>query len=82
MDPIRVLVAQVEALIKKFDSLRAPRAAMMMQCDTYNGGHASFDCPIVVVISSSSPSLVEHVDFVSNANRPQENPYSNSYNLG
>ena len=78
IDAVTSLVAQVESLSKKLDTLTSPRVAAVTSCTGCGGGHAPSDCPISIGRTTS----VEQVDFVGNAMRGQGSPYSNTYNPG
>ena len=77
MEVISTLAAQVNALIKKLDSMAVhgvhalhSSIGIYEQC---SDGHLSSFCPM----------NMESVESVGNRNQQQRNnPYSNSYNLG
>lgn len=76
VDVVTALTAQVESLRKKIDGKMTPWAAPVKSCETCNGGHPTTNFPIFSVSSRE----VEQVDFVSDMNQPQGNPYSTTYN--
>ena len=48
-----------------------------MQCDLCEGGHGNQECQAIKSLTMPS----KHVNYIGNAPRPQNNPYSNNYNL-
>ena len=79
VDVITALVIQVEAMSKKIDRLLVVKQlAQVMQCDLYGVGYGNQECQAIKSLTMPS----EHVDYVGNTSRPQNNPYSKTYNLG
>ncbi|KAK1429674.1 hypothetical protein QVD17_11888 [Tagetes erecta] len=75
VDSYTALTAQLEALSTKFDQMQANRVQGC--CELCGGPHMSSDCQAGNMYDSH-----EHVDFMGNQVRPQNNPYSNTYNPG
>ena len=48
----------------------------MMQCDLCGGGHGNQECQAIKSLAMPT----EHVDYIGNTSRPQNNPYYNTYN--
>ena len=73
---VTALVAQVEALSKKIDSLSLLKLVTIMAYETCEKGHTIIDCLIVGV----GPGPNKQLDFVGSALHPQGNPFSKPYN--
>ncbi|XP_021756145.1 uncharacterized protein LOC110721288 [Chenopodium quinoa] len=73
MDGINMLNAKVDNLTKIFSKMSNVSliSSSDLSCDNCGGAHASNDCP-----------NFEQDQFVSNYNRSQNDPYSNTYNPG
>ncbi|KAI3802286.1 hypothetical protein L1987_30416 [Smallanthus sonchifolius] len=74
VDGITSLAAQVEALSTKIDQMHVHKARSL--CEFCGGAHPTSSCQV------GDQGAHEQVDFMSNQNRPQNNPYSNTYNPG
>ncbi|KAI3819085.1 hypothetical protein L1987_12908 [Smallanthus sonchifolius] len=74
VDGITSLAAQVEALSTKIDQMHVHKARSL--CELCGGAHPTSACQV------GDQGAHEQVDFMSNQNRPQNNPYSNTYNPG
>ena len=80
VDAVTALARQVETLSKKIDGLSVGhQPVQVLQCDMCNGGHVTDECQGLSAVARQTP---EHVDYMGNAPRPQNNPYSNTYNPG
>ncbi|KAL5549438.1 hypothetical protein UlMin_004669 [Ulmus minor] len=66
-------IDSMDSLSSKFES--KPTA----ECDLCGGNHASFECQVGNPFASPNS---EQANYVSNFQRPQHNPYSNTYNPG
>ncbi|KAI3461414.1 hypothetical protein Pfo_018077 [Paulownia fortunei] len=80
VDALATLAAQVAAaLSKQFNSIHTnPTPILIEVCNFCSGPHHSMECQVG---NSFIPSQPEQAHFVGNANW-QNNPYSNTYNLG
>ena len=79
VDAITALAVQVEILSKKIDGLLITKQpTQVIECDLYGEGHGNQECQVIKSLAMPS----EHVDYMGNAFQPQNNPYSNIYNLG
>ncbi|KAI3773937.1 hypothetical protein L1987_48476 [Smallanthus sonchifolius] len=74
VDGITSLAAQVEALSTKINQMHIHKAQSL--CEFCGGAHPTSACQV------GDQGAHEQVDFMSNQNRPQNNPYSNTYNPG
>ncbi|KAL5578214.1 hypothetical protein UlMin_019913 [Ulmus minor] len=80
IDSVNVLSAQVAALSRKMDSLSSKlESKPTAECDLCGGNHASVECQVGNPFASPNS---EQANYVSNFQRPQHNPYSNTYNPG
>ena len=77
IDAMTSLAAQVEALSRKIDRMQMPVHAAQVSCELCGGAHLSHDCQVGNMFAPS-----EHVDYLGNQSKPQNNPYSNTYNPG
>ena len=79
IDPVTALAAQIAALNQKIDGLNKPNAApsQVFSCDLCGGSHMSKECQVGNMFAQA-----EHVDFMGNSSRMQNNPYSSTYNPG
>ena len=78
IDMVTTLAVQVESLNKKITGLMVTKQMLNSHCDLCGGIHGSQECQAVKNMEVPS----EHVDYMRNAPKPQNNPYSNTYNLG
>ena len=80
IDSVNALSAQVAALSRKMDSLSSKfESKPTVQCDLCGGNHASIECQTGNPFASPN---AEQENYVSNFQKPQNNPYSNIYNPG
>ncbi|KAL5570763.1 hypothetical protein UlMin_020360 [Ulmus minor] len=80
IDSVNALSVQVAALSRKMDSLSSKlESKPTVECDLCGGNHASIECQVENPFASSN---AEQANFVSNFQRPQNNPYSTTYNPG
>ncbi|KAL5554822.1 hypothetical protein UlMin_042223 [Ulmus minor] len=80
IDSVNALSAQVAVLSRKMDSLSSKlESKPTVECDLYGGNHASIECQVGNPFASPN---AEQANYVSNFQRPQHNPYSNTYNPG
>ncbi|KAK1439692.1 hypothetical protein QVD17_05512 [Tagetes erecta] len=73
VDSYTALTAQLEALSTKVDQMQVNRVHTC--CELCGGPHPGSDCQM-------GEMMHEQVDFMGNQTRPQNNPYSNTYNPG
>ena len=82
VDATATFEAKIDSLSRELDLLIAEKASLnaraVMLCETCRRGHNASQCPIV----GSLVAPMEQADFVSGGQRPQGNPYSNTYNQG
>ncbi|KAK5841829.1 hypothetical protein PVK06_004152 [Gossypium arboreum] len=77
LNAVTMLSNQVELLNKKIDGLYgSTQVHPMMSCDS-NGGMHNPDYPLF-----NPGTEDEQVHYMGNSSRPQNNPYSNTYNAG
>ncbi|KAL5545248.1 hypothetical protein UlMin_009032 [Ulmus minor] len=80
IDSVNALSAQVAVLSRKLDSLSSKlESKPTAECDLCGGNHASVECQVGNPFASPNS---EQANYVSNFQRPQHNPYSNTYNPG
>ncbi|KAL5578498.1 hypothetical protein UlMin_020197 [Ulmus minor] len=80
IDSVNALLAQVAALSRKMDSLSSKlESKPTVECDLCGGNHASIECQVGNPFASPN---AEQANYVSNFQRPQNNPYSITYNPG
>ncbi|KAL5559239.1 hypothetical protein UlMin_035450 [Ulmus minor] len=80
IDSVNALSAQVAALSRKMDSLSSKlESKPTVECDLCGGNHASIECQVGNPFASPN---AEQANYVSNFQRPQNNPYSTTYNPG
>ncbi|MDV3153251.1 MAG: hypothetical protein Q8755_02625, partial [Candidatus Phytoplasma australasiaticum] len=75
VDDVIAITARMDALSSKFDMLLAGQVQSQPGGDMRDGVFQNSDC-------SSGDVSHEQVDFMGNQYRPQNNPYSNTYNPG
>ncbi|KAD4586318.1 hypothetical protein E3N88_23919 [Mikania micrantha] len=75
VDDYTSLVAQVEAMTRKINQMQMNQ--VQTWCDFCGGPHLSVNCQ-----AGNLQTSREQVDFMGSQNRPQNNPYSNTYNPG
>ena len=68
VDLMTTIAAKVDALAKKVDGMKITQPSQYIPSDTF--------------VDNVSQNQVEQVDYLSNQGRSQNNPYSNTYNLG
>ena len=79
MDAITALTVQVQTLSRKIDGLTViQQPAQVMQYDMYGGWPINQDCQAIRAMAKPT----EHIDYLGNVPHPQNNPYSDPYNLG
>ncbi|KAL5550767.1 hypothetical protein UlMin_000943 [Ulmus minor] len=80
IDSVNALSAQVAALSRKMDSLSSKlESKPTIECDLCGGNHTSIECQVGNPFASPN---TEQANYVSNFQRPQNNPYSTTYNPG
>lgn len=78
----KLLTWQMAELNKKFNSANVSAISHPpVVCDFCAGNHANVDFSDNI-FSSFSSSWHEQVNYIGNPPRPQNNPYSQTYNLG
>ena len=83
VDATTALAAQVELLTRKIDKMQMP--TQTTSCEFCGGPHFSSNCNaggMFATHGSSNFTNHEQVDYMGNASRQQNNPYSNTYNPG
>lgn len=74
----KILTRQLTDLTKKVEALSVNAMSFPpMVCDFCGGDHGSGDC-----LENMFSNPQEQVNYMGNPPRPQNNPYSNAYNLG
>ncbi|KAG8474649.1 hypothetical protein CXB51_031277 [Gossypium anomalum] len=78
LDAVTMLSNLVELLNKKIDGLYgSSQVHLVMRCDSNRGGVHNTDYP-----SFNLGTEEEQVHYMGNNSRPENNPYSNTYNAG
>ena len=78
LDVVTMLSNQVELLNKKIDGLYdSTQVHPVMRCDSNGGGVHNTDYP-----SFNPGTEEEQVHYMGTNSRPQNNPFSNTYNVG
>ncbi|XP_031264274.1 uncharacterized protein LOC116122580 [Pistacia vera] len=81
IDAITALAAQMQALNKKIDGLQMQKPAIVAcMCDFCGEDHPNHECQSGNMFAVNS--MPDHANYVSNFRRPNNNPYSETYNLG
>ncbi|KAL5538589.1 hypothetical protein UlMin_045511 [Ulmus minor] len=80
IDSVNALSAQVAALARKMDSMSSRlESKPTVECELFGGNHASIEFQVGNPFASPNS---EQASYVSNFQRQQHNPYSNTYNPG
>ncbi|KAI4332189.1 hypothetical protein L6164_017119 [Bauhinia variegata] len=75
----KIMTQQLANLSKKVESLNISVVSFpSISCDFCGGNHSSGECPENMFDQSSQ----EQVNYLGNPPRPQNDPFSNTYNLG
>jgi hypothetical protein len=78
-DALTKLGAQMEAMQRKFDQMNVSAVSQFNPCAICGG---TDHLPINCTLGMSSEGEIEQVNALNNNFRPQNNPYSNTYNPG
>ena len=75
VDVVTALYAHITAIRNKLDNMNIQTQPQV--CELCGGNHTSVNCQVG---SPFAPSSTEQAHYVSNFQRQQNNPYSNTYN--
>ncbi|XP_073137045.1 uncharacterized protein [Henckelia pumila] len=82
VDALTSVAAQLEDMNKRIEELTLGQSAMCIQevlCEKYGAEHFKKDCQTGIPSYQPEGGMVNHV---GNQNRPRNDPFSNTYNLG
>ena len=79
IDAITALAAQMQVLNKKIDGLQMQKPAIVaFMCDFCGEDHPNHECQSGNMFAIDS--MLDQANYVSNSRRPNNNPYSETYN--